>query len=383
MGNSPLKTPVCNEAAQVVKFYNRETWIEGRAEDQLNQVASWKGVSAVAGFPDLHPGRFGPVGGAFLADRLYPQLVGPDIGCGMALYRLDLPKRKLKIDKAARRLRVLEDGADHNAAQETLEEAGLADRMSSHGLATVGSGNHFLELQVVKDILHPQKAQALGLGLDTLCLLVHSGSRSHGAGIFTRIEDSWAEGFAPESEEGQSYLSLHSDACLWARLNRRMVAEVAANALRSDLDLICDSVHNHLELHEGLWLHRKGAARPDQGLAPLAGSRETLSYLLSCEAPPKEALNSLSHGAGRRYDRSAMHGRIAKTKSGIAAMEQTAFGGRVICEDPALLIEEAGQAYKNAALVAADLEHFDVAHRVASLAPLITFKTTRRPGDRS
>ena len=85
MGN-PISGERRAAGAQVSKFYSRATWIDGRAEEQLEQVAGWPGMKAVAGFPDLHPGRFGPVGAAFLADRIWPQLVGPDIGCGMALF---------------------------------------------------------------------------------------------------------------------------------------------------------------------------------------------------------------------------------------------------------------------------------------------------------
>lgn len=370
-------------SAPVATFYSRETWIEGRAEDQLTQVASWAGMTAVAAFPDLHPGRHGPVGAAFMADRLYPQLVGPDIGCGMALFRLDLPRRKLKIDKAARRLRILEDGACPDAAQEMLEAAGLAGRMTAAGLGTIGGGNHFCELQAVDEILDPAAADRLDLAPGSLCLLVHSGSRSHGAGIFTRIEESWKHGFDADSAEGAAYLALHDDALAWARLNRSLVAQAAADALRSDLSPLCDAVHNHVEAHPQGWLHRKGAAAPEGGLAPLAGSRESHSYLLSCDAIPEAALGSLSHGAGRRYDRSAMHGRIAKTKSGLAGMRRTRFGGQVICEDSSLLIEEAGHAYKDAERVAADLAAFKIARPVVSLAPLITFKTTRRTGGAS
>ena len=87
MGN-PISGERSAVRAPISTFYSRETWIEGRAEDQLAQVAGWPGMRAVAGFPDLHPGRFGPVGAAFLADRIWPQLVGPDIGCGIALFRL-------------------------------------------------------------------------------------------------------------------------------------------------------------------------------------------------------------------------------------------------------------------------------------------------------
>jgi len=359
MGNSQLE----DRRARVSTFYGRDCWIEGRAEDQLKQVAGWPGVAAVAGFPDLHPGRFGPVGAAFLADRIYPQLIGPDIGCGMALFRLDLPSRRLKVDKAARRLRVLEEGAD--AAPE-----GLAAQLGGAGLGTIGGGNHFCEVQKVA------RSDHAGLAVGDLCLLVHSGSRGQGAAIFNGIEDSWRDGFAAQSPEAEAYLALHDAAQDWARQNRLWIARRAAEALRTEATLLCDAPHNHLTLHNGLWLHRKGAAAPDRGLAPLAGSRESASYLMRTFDGPDAALASVSHGAGRRYDRASMHGRIRKTRSALEAMQQTPFGGRVICEDRDLLIEEAGVAYKNARDVLRDLEAFGLAKGVAELQPLITYKVS-------
>lgn len=88
-----------------------------------------------------------------------------------------------------------------------------------------------------------------------------------------------------------------------------------------------------------------------------------------------EALGSVSHGAGRRYDRASMHGRIRKVRSELAALTRTRFGGRVICEDRDLLLEEAGAAYKNPEAVLRDLQDFSLARPVARLVPLITFKT--------
>lgn len=377
MGNSPKGTAATDIGARVSTFYSRETWIEGRAEDQLTEVAAWPGMREVAAFPDLHPGRHGPVGAAFLADRLYPQLVGPDIGCGMALFALDLPRRKLRIDKAARRLRVLEEGLSPEAAEVALRDAGLPAETCGAGLGTIGGGNHFCEVQAIEEIFDPEIASRLGLSQGQLCLLVHSGSRSQGAGIFAGIEASWRNGFATGSAEAEAYLHLHDGAVAWAALNRRLVADAAAAALRVDLTPLCDSVHNHVLPYEDGWLHRKGAAAPDGGLAPLAGSRESLSYLLCAGSGPDAALGSLSHGAGRRYDRASMHGRIRKTRSGLAAMEKTRFGGQVICDDPDLLIEEAGHAYKDAGRVVADLEAFGITRRVLALTPLITFKTAK------
>ncbi len=352
-----------DRAARVSVFYGRDCWIEGRAEDQLNQVASWPGVTAVAGFPDLHPGRHGPVGAAFLADRLFPQLIGPDIGCGMALYHLDLPARRLKADKAARRLTVLEEAAE-------LSVTGLAADLGAAGMGTIGGGNHFCEVQKVLRSDQP------GLEAGDLCLLVHSGSRGHGARVFNGIDASWREGFMADSPEGLAYLALHDAAQDWARQNHAWIAKRAAEALRCEASLICDAPHNHLSRHAGRWLHRKGAAAPDRGLAPLAGSRESASYLMAVPDGPAEALGSVSHGAGRRYDRASMHGRIRKSRSTLDAMRQTAFGGRVICEDRDLLIEEAGMAYKNAAHVLATLEGFGLARGVAEMVPLITYKTS-------
>lgn len=371
MGNSPIQTPV-----RVCEFYSDGAWIEGRAVDQLNEVARWPGVRAVAGFPDLHPGRYGPVGGAFLADRIYPQLIGPDIGCGMALFALDLPRRKLKLDKAARRLEVLEQGVDPDTGADAIA-ASDAQPLGGAGLGTLGGGNHFCELQVVDNIADPQGVAALGLKAGDLCLLVHTGSRGQGAGVFTGISAAWNDGFAPDSAAASDYLSLHGAAQVWAQINRTLIAQMAAEALRCTARLICDAPHNHLEQRPDGWLHRKGAAAPDRGLAPLAGSRESLSYLLAVSGGPPEALGSVSHGAGRRYDRAAMHGRIPRNRSALEAMQNTRFGGRVICADRDLMIEEAGSAYKDAGAVLRDLETFGLARGLLALAPLLTFKTTK------
>ncbi len=372
MGN-PISGMARAVGARISTFYTGDTWIEGRAEDQLAQVAGWPGMQAVAAFPDLHPGRFGPVGAAFLADRIWPQLVGPDIGCGMALFRLDLPRHRLKLDKAARRLSVLDHGADADLAAEMLDQAGLTGRIGAEGLGSIGGGNHFCELQVVDEVTDPD--HSAGLRPNDLCLLVHSGSRGRGAAIFEGLDHSWKAGFDPGGTAAQDYLALHDDAVLWAALNRRLIATSAAEALGCALTPLCDAVHNSVVPFGRGWLHRKGAACADRGLVPLAGSREAPSFLLGVGDQPETALASLSHGAGRRFDRASMHGRIRKTRSELEAMARTRFGGRVICADRDLLLEEAGQAYKNPESVLRDLVGFGLARPLARLLPLITFKT--------
>lgn len=112
-------------AASLQTYYTDASWIEGAAVYQLHQVAALSGVSNIAAFPDLHPGKYGPVGSAILADRLYPHLIGNDIGCGMSLFALDIPARKFRVCKAAVKMRALE-GAWHGDAGQRLMKQGLA-----------------------------------------------------------------------------------------------------------------------------------------------------------------------------------------------------------------------------------------------------------------
>ena len=373
MGNTVLDggTPAVSSGGTVTKFYTSAAWIEGRAEQQLDHVAGWAGVRRVAAFPDLHPGKYGPVGCAVLADRIYPQLIGNDIGCGMALFQLDLPLRKLKLEKAVRRMRILgePDGTCH---RDRLEDSGAATALSATSLGTLGGGNHFCEVQTLADC-DPD----VGLDISLAYLLVHSGSRGFGNAVFANLPEFAFSGMA--SDNASSYLKGHDQAVRWAKLNRQIIAERAAEALRADLRLIVDAPHNLLTQEKDGWLHRKGAAKADTAFVPLAGSRATPSYLLRPTAL-EQAMASTAHGAGRRYDRGSMHGRVKAKRSDIESMQRTPFGGRIICEDQDLLIEEAPLAYKSSQAVVADLEVTGAAVHVATFHPLLTFKKTRVEG---
>ena len=358
-----------NGGGTISKFYTKAAWIEGRAEQQLQQVANWTGVTRIAAFPDLHPGKYGPVGCAVLADRVFPQLIGNDIGCGMSLFQLDLPRRKLKIDKAARRIRQLGQPSEEDYGAR-LETIGLAPGLFTQALGTIGGGNHFCELQTLED------PGASGLDAGVLYLLVHSGSRGFGNAVLSAVPQGAYAGMSPGNFDMQAYLRDHDNAVRWASLNRQIIAERAAEALRCDLRLITDAPHNLLTQTREGWLHRKGAAKADGGCVPWAGARASPSFLLRPLAH-KDALGSTAHGAGRRYDRSSMHGRVRAKRSDIAAMERTDFGGRIICEDRDLLIEEAPMAYKSPEAVVADLKETGVAEPVATFHPLLTFKKTR------
>lgn len=77
-----------------------KNWIDGNAVAQLKGTAGLAGVELAVGLPDLHPGKSGPVGAAFVTEGiLYPHLIGNDIGCGMGLWRSDLNRRKTKLDR--------------------------------------------------------------------------------------------------------------------------------------------------------------------------------------------------------------------------------------------------------------------------------------------
>ena len=375
MGNSVTGDSAhnLNPGEKITKFYTPSAWIDDRAEQQLKHVANWAGVQRIAAFPDLHPGKFGPVGCAVLADRIYPQLIGNDIGCGMSLFQLDLPVRKIKLEKCLRRIRILGEPATTNYAQQ-LEARQLPADLHVAKLGSIGGGNHFCELQTLA-----RADDDIGLNHDNSYLLVHSGSRSFGNAIFDTLCESDFAGLLSDQEAAVRYTQLHDQAVRWASLNRQIIAERAASALRCGVSLLVDSPHNAVvQLNEG-YLHRKGAADATTRLVPLAGSRASASFLMAPTANAS-ALSSSAHGAGRRYDRSSMHGRVAGKRSDLEAMQRTTFGGRIVCEDRDLLIEEAPAAYKSSQSVATDLEATGVARVVAEFHPLLTFKKIRREG---
>jgi len=342
----------------------------------VNQIADTEDVIAVAAMPDLCPGKYGPVGVAVLASRIHPDWIGSDIGCGFSFFVLDGSARKLRIDKAAVRMRVLGEPWDEDANQR-LEAEGLGAAGFGHSLGTVGGGNHFCELQSVAEIDDAEWLERNGISKDSLFLLVHSGSRGLGGSILESVISRGLVSLDPHSDEGIDYRRRHDEAVRWASLNRSVIAERAARALRMEPKLIVDVPHNLLTEHGGLMLHRKGAALADPGsLVPIAGSRGTLSYLVEAVGT-HDAMQTLAHGCGRKYDRSSAKRRAGSAKSDIERLRRNKFGGHVICEDKDLLREEAPEAYKDGEKVIGDMVGHGIARRLGTLKPLVTFKTTR------
>jgi release factor H-coupled RctB family protein len=340
-------------------------------------VAALPGVTAIAAMPDLHPGKYGPVGCAILAVNVHPHFVGSDIGCGMGLFQLDIPLRKFRAEKIADRLAVLDESWDGDI-EAARDSAGLAPTPFDASLGSIGGGNHFCEFQAIEEIAAPDIAERAGLDPSLTYILVHSGSRGLGYSMLERQLAAGTVTLDRGSEAEAVYRAGHDHAVRWAVLNRAVIGRRAAAAARGEVRLVADLSHNFMEFTPAGVLHRKGAAPSDRGLVPIPGSRATLSYLVEPLTPcPDGALASLAHGAGRKYDRASMHGRVRTKKSDLVKLTRNPFGGLVLCQDRDLLVEEAGDAYKNVDRTIADLGDFGLARVAASFRPLITFKTAR------
>lgn len=361
-----------------------ETWIEGEALRQLEDVAGWPGMVRCVGLPDLHPGKGGPVGAAFLAQGvIYPTLVGSDIGCGMALWATDLAVRKLRPERAADRLDGLDRPWDGDPGP-WLAEAGLAPTPYDHALGTVGHGNHFAELLAVETV----REAVPGLDPERAVLLVHTGSRGLGEAILrATTERHGAVGLASESPAAVEYRTAHDRALRWAAVNRALVAHRMLTALGADGRCLFACCHNAVgetgpdgATGCGCWLHRKGAAPADGGPVVIPGSRGTYSYLVRPLPGADASLWSLAHGAGRKLARGEARAKL-KPRFRRADLERTPFGGRVVCGDEALLYEEAPAAYKDVDQVVGDLVAAGLATVLAVLRPLVTFKTSAGASD--
>ncbi|HFC8494535.1 TPA: RNA ligase RtcB family protein [Neisseria subflava] len=356
------------------------TWIEGNAVAQLETTARLPHMLRVAGMPDLHAGRGYPVGAAFFSDRhFYPALIGNDIGCGMAFWQTDLRAAKLKPAKLAKQLGNIDTPLDKDEQVELLGDA-VDMRQFSDGLAvgTIGGGNHFAELQTVDTVY---RADLLPPDFDEnhLQLLVHSGSRGLGQQILQRhIATFGHQGLAEEGEAATAYLAEHQAALEFASLNRRLIAARMLDRWRAEGTCLLDVHHNFLEQTEidstTGWLHRKGATPTDKGLVMIPGSRGDYSYLVRPAEDCQISLNTLAHGAGRKWQRGECKGRLSH-KYTADSLCQTEFGSVVVCQDKALIFEEAPQAYKSIDSVIAAMKNAGLIELVARFKPVLTYKT--------
>jgi release factor H-coupled RctB family protein len=364
-----LPEPRTEQSASVTVFATPGSWIESDAVVQCEQVAALPGMIHVAAMPDLHPGKGAPIGAAMTSTVLYPLLVGSDIGCGIAVF----PIRLKHADPArlAARFPDLERAIDPREDPDLAALAGDIPAGHLEGLGTVGRGNHFVELARVEAVLEPDHASRLGVAVGALVLIVHSGSRGLGERILR--EHTELHGAGPAAGPA-TYLARHDEAVRWGSLNRRLMAARVADALGAEpTEPIVDECHNLVEIREGIYLHRKGAARGDGRDVLIAGTRGTRSYLVAGHAGPA-ANYSVAHGAGRKMSRADAHKR-GRAKHTVEELRRPPVGSVVVCGDRQLLFEEAPTAYKNIDRVIADLVEHRLATPVAATLPVVTYKT--------
>jgi release factor H-coupled RctB family protein len=377
---NPFIQQSINPAVPAVRlFASAKSWIESEALRQLYATAKLDGMHLGVGFPDLHAGKRSPVGAAFVTEGLiYPYLIGGDIGCGMALFKTDLVRRDVKLDRWAQVPFDLEhvwtEEIEEVLAKEELESTDFND-----SLGTLGGGNHFAELQAVEEVVNVREFKKLGLGKQQLVVLVHSGSRGLGESIRQDyVTEHQASGSDAESFAAAAYLQGHDLAVRWAKVNRKLLAERFAQALGAEASLLWDGCHNSVTARElegeTVWVHRKGAVVAKDEAVMIPGSRGSLSYLVKPLGDGESRAWSLAHGAGRKWARSEARLRM-RERFGKEQLVQTQLGSRVICGERDLLYEEAPAAYKNIEAVIEDLVDAGLVSVIATFRPLLTYKT--------
>jgi tRNA-splicing ligase RtcB (3'-phosphate/5'-hydroxy nucleic acid ligase) len=432
---------------------------EGEALQQVANVAMLPGiVEASYAMPDVHWGYGFPIGGVAATDVerggvVSPGGVGFDISCGVRLLAAPLTREELGprleavmdgLDAAVprglggggvwrlhddRELRsvlrhgvvaALGAGLGTDADLVRCEDGGVlpgadpaavsarAVARGLHQVGSLGSGNHFLEVQVVDEVLDPACAEAFGLAGGQVCVMIHCGSRGLGHQVCSdhvrdmlptmgrygiSVPDAQLACAPVRSPEGEAYLGAMAAAANYGRANRqaltaavrRVFAEAAGTG---DVALVYDISHNlaKLEYHDVdgrrrlLCVHRKGATRalppghPDltddlraYGQPVLVpGSMGTASYVL-VGVVPGSAFSSACHGAGRTLSR---HAAARQVRAGELRRELRRLGISVRAPSDRGLVEEAPAAYKDVDEVVATCERAGLARRVARLRPL-------------
>ena len=266
------------EDGKVRLLASPENWVEGEALRQLHKTAELPGMRLAVGLPDLHPGRGHPVGAAFVTDTtLYPQLIGNDVGCGMGFWQTDLKVQRFKQDKCLKRLHDLEEPWEGDTIG-WLAPYGIEATESDFALGTIGSGNHFAELQAWHEIHDQQMFAELGLQKQAMSILVHSGSRGLGELLLrSHLDQHGADGLPAESEPAVHYIEAHERTRRWAVANRALIAARMAEQIRCEIQPVLDICHNSIVAVSGTdrpgWLHRKGAAPADCGPVVIPGTR--------------------------------------------------------------------------------------------------------------
>jgi tRNA-splicing ligase RtcB len=450
------------------RIYADEHILEDIKEDesirQACNVATLPGIVKYSlAMPDIHSGYGFPIGGVAAFDYndgvLSPGGVGYDINCGVRVAKTNLelkdvegkvkkivdsifanvpsglgssgaiPKQNVKelkeimikgakwaIEKGYGEGEDLEyceergqiSGADPEAVSQKAIERGLDQ------VGTVGSGNHFVEIDFIDEIYDERLASMLGIKKNQILIQLHSGSRGFGYQIcddFIRVMRSAAAKYkieladmqlacAPiQSPEGKRYFAAMACAANYAWANRQTIMYLTGEAIRKALELskrdfglslIYDVAHNIAKIEEHnvdgvkrkVCVHRKGATRafgPNNPVLPakyrktgqpvlIPGDMGTHSYILvGNEKAMNETFGSTCHGAGRLLSRTA----AKKTAAGRNIVKELEDKGIIVRSDSkATLLEEIPEAYKDVSIVVDVVHKAGLATKVARLKPL-------------
>jgi len=453
------------------RIYGSEKILEAAFGDssieQLLNVAMLPGIVKYAmAMPDMHQGYGFPIGGVAAFDEatgvISPGGVGYDINCGVRMLASQIPLEALEphLEALTMRIyqtcpsgvggagavslsekdldRVLERGSEWTlqqgyATREDLartEDGGqipqaradaVPDRAKQRGrpqLGSLGSGNHFLELDVVDEIYDPEMARVFGLQEGNIVVQIHCGSRGLGHEVCDQylrrlqnvprqygieIPDRQLVAAPVDSKEGQAYLAAMAAAANYAFANRQVLAHFVRLAFERvlagkvpdwRLHQVYDVAHNiaKLETHtvagksRRLMVHRKGATRafgPGAAVLPevyretgqpvlVPGSMGTASYVLVGTAMGmEETFGSSCHGAGRTMSRK----QATRTVRGETVKSELKQQG-VFVQAGSLrgLAEEAPLAYKDVSLVVDSVAGAGIARKVARVRPVAVIK---------
>lgn len=347
---------------------NNKNWIESNAISQFQKVSELDNIIDSVAMPDLHAGIKSPIGIVLkINKKIYPHVIGNDIGCGMSLFNTNVEIKQYKQDKWISILNNIKELKEIEIENPYEEESPILD------LGTIGGGNHFAEFQAINSIEDESEFKKLQISKKNIMILVHSGSRGYGQIILNLFSD--FNGFNSEGINAKEYMKAHDNALIWAKRNRKMVADKLIKHLGylKNSDIMIDCVHNFIEKQGDIFIHRKGAVSAKQNFIVIPGSRGSLTYIVKPEENTEISLNSLSHGAGRKWARSVCKGKIS-SKYNNKTIRETALKSRVVCHDTNLLFQEAPEAYKNIENIIKILIDYDLIKVIATLKPLLTFK---------
>jgi release factor H-coupled RctB family protein len=298
----------------------------------------------------------------------------------MALFKTGLVRRDAKLDRWAKLQFNLEHPWDEYV-NGFLAEHDLESTEFDSALGTIGGGNHFSEVQTVEEVCDARAFKRLNLSKQQLVVLVHSGSRGLGESVLrAHVDQHFGKGVEADSVAGEEYLRGHDFAMRWAKANRELIARRFVATLGAEAECVWDGCHNSITPRESdggvEWLHRKGAVEAESDFVVIPGSRGSLSYVVKPIGDGESHAWSLAHGAGRKWARSDARQRMRERFS-VSELAQTRLGGRVICEERDLLYEEAPEAYKSIEAVIDDLVDAGLVSVIATLRPLLTYKTRK------